>query len=877
MKILISNPISEPIEPTNDPLQGWTWRTPVVQGRRRHSQVPTGSGGSLLPSAGRILALMLGTSLAAPVAFAGVHYERLRSFGVRSPDAREPHAPLIQGSDGALYGTTSVGGTGYVGTVFRLNQDGSGYSNLHHFGSGPCDGANPQTAVVEGSDGMLYGTTVGGGSYGGGTVFKVSKDGQTYAILHNFNNNGLDGTNPQGALLVGSDGALYGTTSEGGAYTNQYGSGGGTLFKLNADGSGYGILHNFGAKPDDGVSPSARLTQGSDGALYGTTNARLYGQGTIFSVNMDGTGYRVLHNFWAGGADGFGPTSPLVEGTDGMLYGTTLEGPVTTNGGTGNGCVFRLSKNGEHYSVLHALDPVGATEGIGPNGLIEGRDGALYGTTSDGGLVGGFVASGTVFKLDKDGSGYSVLHAFLATDLGDGLSPWGTPTQGNDGALYSTTQRGGDNAAGTVFKLNADGTGYEVIFSFNDSNTDGAHPIGSLLAASDGALYGTTTDGGTHLGFGGHAGIAYKLNLDGSGYTILHEFGSTAEDGRLPYAGLVEGSGGVLYGTTSDGGAYTNQYGYGGGTIFKLNKDGTGYVVLRSFKGGSGPAFLTVGSDGALYGTAAGTVFRLNTDGSGFGMLHSFNFGSDGSPSHLIEGSDGALYGTTGGDRGTVFRLNKDGTGYTVLHTMSAFGLIEGHDRILYGLASLGEYSDMRIVFAMNKDGSGYEVLHSFNAAWPAGLVEGGDGALYGISTPDFDLLPTSSVFLFKLNKDGSGYTVLYTLKDGSEFGNGLVKGRDGAFYGSSSYGGDLGLGMIYKIWPPETPDLLKVAVQTSTAHVTVAGVNGSTYQLLGSTDLINWTVLDAITMPASGTYTNTYSTSSTGHAFYRAAWVPQP
>jgi uncharacterized repeat protein (TIGR03803 family) len=151
----------------------------------------------------------------------------LHSFGFANASAANPAGELIAGSDGVLYGTTSSGGHANQGTVFRVNQDGSGFHLLWSFGGGTNDGARPFAALREGSDGALYGTTEEGGQFGFGTVFQLSKDGSQFAILKSFTGND-DGAFPEARLLQGSDGLLYGTASGGG--TNDYG----VIFRLAA-------------------------------------------------------------------------------------------------------------------------------------------------------------------------------------------------------------------------------------------------------------------------------------------------------------------------------------------------------------------------------------------------------------------------------------------------------------------------------------------------------------------------------------------------------------------------------------------------------------------------------------------------------------------
>ena len=560
---------------------------------------------------------------------------------------------VAQGRDGAWYGTTQNGGPkvekfGGFGSVFKLNADGTGYAVLHSFTGSGGDGAYPYAGVAQGSDGALYGTTSRGGTDDNGTVFKLNADGTGYAVLHRFDFSIGDGGFPSG-LVQGSDSALYGTTGEGGT------NGIGAVFRLNTDGTGYTVLHNFTGIGGDGATPSAGLLLGRDGALYGTTfEGGPNGSGTVFRLNTDGTGYRVLHTFTGSVGDGVYPNEALVQGSDGALYGTTSYG-----GTNGSGTIFKLRTDGTGYAVVHNFTGSAGDGAIPLGGLVQGSDGAMYGASE----FGGWSRDGTLFKLNGDGTTYSVLYGFSSSG-GDGASPSGALVQGSDGALYGTASAGGTNDSGSVFKLNTDGTGYAVLYRFGSNTGDGRGPSG-VVQGSDGAFYGTTSGGGTNGN-----GTVFRLNADGTGYKVLHVFTGSGGDGASPYGGLTRGGDRAMYGTTESGGGYTN------GTVFKLNTDGTGYTVLHSFTGiggdGANPfAGLVLGSDGALYGTTGqggtnglGTVFKLNTDGTGYTGLYRFtDNGGDGAypGGRLVQGNDGSLYGTTsgGGDLGlgTVFRF----------------------------------------------------------------------------------------------------------------------------------------------------------------------------------------------------------------------------
>ena len=384
---------------------------------------------------------------------------------------------LIEGSDGKLYGTIAGGGGKGEGMVFKLNKDGNGFSALYSFVgilTGGSDGSTPQ-GLLEGNDGALYGTTQSGGRSGGvldplgmfaggnGTVFRLNKDGSGYRVLRRLTCGGGEGSSPWAGLAEGPDGALYGTTLNCCTDTNEFGYG--TVFRLNKDGSGYRVLHTFGVQKGDGTRPFAALTVGTDGVLYGTTDGggtADAGNGIVFKLKPDGSGYTVLHSFPQRRGDGRMPRTRLVEGRDGELYGTTSSG-----GHKDLGTVFKLNKDGNGYRLLHSFSgqsdqpnwpegwleekPAGKPvdwDGAGPQGLVQARDGALYGTTGNVGRNG----QGTAFKLNPDGGGFTILHAFPSFD-GDGKNPHGTLIAASDGMLYGLTQYNNSNNCATVFRL----------------------------------------------------------------------------------------------------------------------------------------------------------------------------------------------------------------------------------------------------------------------------------------------------------------------------------------------------------------------------------------------------------------------------------------
>ena len=337
------------------------------------------------------------------------------------------------------------------------------------------DGNAPFSGLLLASDGKLYGTTTAGGASGnngGGTVFRLNTDGSGYQILHSFSGN--DGSDPMATLIEGSDGRIYGTTAEGGP-----GSGAGTVFKMNSDGSAYTILHTFVPASGDGAQPGG-LIQGSDGKLYGTTSQN--GNGKVFKLNTDGTGYTILYNFQGpAGNDGWDPTGTLIQGADGVLYGTTFEFASSVAGS-----VFKLNTDGTGYAVLHLFSQT--DDGVGAiSGLVQGTDGKLYGTAELGGLPAN---KGSLYKLNTDGTGFSVLYKFGSTP-NDGGNVFTGLAQGCDGALYGNSRIG-------LYKLNPDGTGFTMLYRFSEAgDSSGSYNYGRL-AVSDNAIYAAAFRGGSH-------------------------------------------------------------------------------------------------------------------------------------------------------------------------------------------------------------------------------------------------------------------------------------------------------------------------------------------------------------------------------------------
>ncbi len=349
---------------------------------------------------------------------------------------------LIQAANGNFYGTASSGGNPGCsglgcGTVFKISASGT-LTTVYSFCSQPncTDGSSPGSVLVQARDGNLYGTTEGGGSYSGGTVFKLTPMGGL-TTLYSFE--GSDGATPYGPLIQATDGNFYGTTSGGGA------NNAGTAFRLTPMGT-LTTLYSFCSQPNctDGTAPYGGLLQGTDGNFYGTTEGGGDDFGTVFKVTSTGT-FTTLYRFK--GTEGSFPYAGLIQATDGNFYGTTS---LSGSGGF-NGTVFKITSAGVLTIVYSFCSQPNCTDGGDPyDSLVQARDGNLYGTTSGGGTDN----DGTVFKITPAGT-LTTLHSFQGTD---GLLPFAGLVQAIDGSFYGTTSQGGSYGYGTVFRVGEAGS-----------------------------------------------------------------------------------------------------------------------------------------------------------------------------------------------------------------------------------------------------------------------------------------------------------------------------------------------------------------------------------------------------------------------------------
>lgn len=763
--------------------------------------------------------------------------------------AWNPQAGLIQGTNGILYGTTTGGGDYGYGMVFQMTTNGL-LTPMVSFSV--TNGAAPQARLLQTADGNLFGTTYYGGTnailgMGYGTIFKVSPAGTLTSM---FSFNGTNGANPTAGLVQAWDGNLYGTTLNGGT------KGFGTIFKISTNGSFSTVLSFVGT---NGTYPQAALIPGTNQSLFGSTSRggssfRGFGSGdgTIFSLSTNGT-LTIMTNLST--LTGTQPLAELAQGADGNFFGTT-----SFYGPGGKGSLFKLSAGGKFTYFTNT--------GSFGSGLASGNDGALYGTSSD-----------AVFKITTNGT-LSYVAQFYQTN---GSTPVGTLLAGMDGNFYGVTSAGGAHDCGTIYKVSPAGM-ITTLTSF--SNPAGAEPHADLIQGNDGTFYGTTRFGGEY-----NLGTIFRVGTNGTLFTMVSFNGI---NGSSPLAGLLQATDGWLYGAASQGGASN------GGTLFRVATNGQ-LEVLIDFKGTNGafPAGgLIQGRDGNFYGTSEGggqghgTVFRFSTNGT-LSLLAVFDSSNTGTEpvARLMQAADGSFWGTAayGGPTGdgSAFQVKTNGTlsvnPFSNYHGSSVYldgtqpfsSLIEGKDGNIYGTTSASGLNGVGAVFKVIPGiAGGYIAQFGYDHGDTplAGLIMGTDGMFYGTTsaggTKGFGTI-------FRLNPGGT-LNVLYAFDriHGASSQATLVQAADGCFYGTTTTGGSRGGGNIFRL--DFRPQIQGISRTNSTNKLQWNAIVGLRYQVQYKQDLNlpNWSNLSASFSATNSTATALDPSGATTR-FYRVLLLP--
>lgn len=599
-----------------------------------------------------------------------------------------PKSPLTALGD-KIWGNTSAGGANGAGVIFSLNDDNSGFTKVHDFTG--TDGSSPSTLSLLEIDGKLWGLTGQGGTTDQGVIFSVDTMTMAYSVAYEFDSASDEFFEPFGGLTLSND-KIWGTARSGGA--NSYGA----IFTIETDGSNLTKVHDFVIS--DGEEVNGGLVE-AEGKLWGMTQeGGEFGDGVVFSIDTSGTNFTKVLDL-SGSSFGRFSSNPLAV-LDDRVYGMTQiaglynQGTIfkvnplnnqselvkalnrnslaydfdsslvdaygklwgiSTEGGPSNaGNIFSIDRDGTNFTVVHDFE---LSEGPNsPLGSLTAAFNRLWGVTELGGTYDG----GVLFSLDAQGSDFTVHHEF--GQFPDGVTPnYDLLVRG--GQIFGTTSEGGDNLAGTIFRINADGSGYSRLAAFDFEN--GAFPTGGLIDVN-GKLWGVTEEGGED-----ENGNIFSINYDGSELTTVYEFQDTG-DGFFPRPTLVA-YGDRVYGTTQGNELSTAT----GQSIFSVKSDGTDFQLIQELTANStttgfGTRGRLLAYGGRLWGVNSyggvnghGTIFSIDTATQAVSVAHSFNLEAE-LPVGGLTLYAGRLWGQTsrGGanTRGIVFSIATDGSDF---------------------------------------------------------------------------------------------------------------------------------------------------------------------------------------------------------------------
>lgn len=729
---------------------------------------------------------------------------------------------------------------GKATTTVSLNPAPAGltYQKLHSF---PAKGVSAYGGIVLGNDGDYYGTTTNGGNFdpfnsneGYGTVFRLSPQGVMTTLVHFHGRNGMY---PQGSMVKGADGHLYGVTERGGESWEHdpHKLGFGTVFRVTTDGV-FTKLADFDGS--NGFRPRAGLMQASNGNFYGTTsnnNASSYlpeELGSIFQVTPSGVLTKIAD---FDGRNGLRPETPLIEGLDGELYGTaTMGGSNWYPGQLHTGTVFRVTTTGE---ITWLADLDGDAMGYGTVLSAVDSGGVFFGFSAGGGSAG----FGSIFQFAPSAGMPGVWTATKLVDFTgtNGYQPTSLQLH-NDTLLYGGTFGGGSawnqatfhDGYGTLFSIPKSGGPLSLLSDFPNTvttSTDG--PQGLLIRHADGTLRGTTSKSSFVVSPGGSVNLVASFGVDTSDY------------GDIEWSNLILGQDGNFYGTSKTGGGAKLD------SIFRASPSGN-VVVLAEFSGLNGAkpeGGLVQGADGSIYGTTTeggtqwipgsfwdkgyGTVFKFSALG-GLAKIADFDSIMGTTPKGgLVMANDGSLYGTAyeGGTQnmGTVFKVTPGGGLIKIAdfaETNGAYpegGLLQASDGNLYGVASKGgipiadegngPQMGFGTVFKVTPAGQLTKIsdFMGSNGAFPTGrLVQGNDGFLYGTTSGGGNQDQPNDVLgnrgtLFRVATAGNLTAVIrFTGNNGARPLSGLLKDAQGHLWGTTSEGGKGGWGTVFRFNP---------------------------------------------------------------------------
>ena len=704
-------------------------------------------------------------------------------------------------AQGEYWGVTREGGVGGAGSVYKIDEDASNPTIVHSFAF-EVPGADPDEAKLVELNGLLYGTTEGGGFEGQGTLYSYNPStGEAISLV--FFNENVNGQFPISAVRA-QNGKIYGLTSDGGPN-----DGAGTIFEYDPVADTIVVITVFDGLEFTGEE--CRITFAADGTLYVISQeGGVEGDGLFFEVDINTGQTQILHEFVNSdpAKEGRRPNGELVEFSPGVFYGTTRFGGTdndgvlykfdtntgiytklvdfsenttgessysglllasnqkmygtTEEGSGGSGLIYEFDPISETLSVLHVFT---GNDGAFPqSGLVEASSGILYGLTEFGGVND----EGTLFEYNLNTSTFTKKVDFEQGTVG--FRPNGEFWQASDGKLYATLSSGAISS-GTVFAYTPGATDIQVVVEF-ETAIEGSEPTDQLCLGQNGKVYGFTTDGGA-----ADRGVLFEIDPATGQYTVLHDFVNLA-DGRT-LEGPLATIGNVIYGVASNGGDSTGATSVG--TLFSYDLDSDVFTVEHLFEDATGRnpgAGLIVTSQGTLVGTAlnesavTGNIFEFDPATGTFTVLFEFDITVTGSfvKAPLLEYQPGVFYGTLTNFNfntdGAVFKYDRNTDTYTLIHEFMG-GTLDGEnpetplllaqDGLIYGTTNSGGIDGDGILFSIDPATDVFNVVLNFledpepNSPSGGALVQAPNGKIYG-STPDSG--PSSDGILYEIDLD---------------------------------------------------------------------------------------------------------------------------
>lgn len=641
-----------------------------------------------------------------------------------------PYGEMILASNGKMYGMTQSGGSHGYGTIFEYDPITGGYDKKYDLAK--ATGGLPLGNLIEVANGIFYGMTAWGGANDLGTIFEYNLNTNVYTKKIDFDGFGK-GSNPFGSLLKASNGKLYGFASEGGA---QYA---GTLFELDITTNSFQKKVDFAgssANPNNAGTPRGHFIQASNSKLYGLSyDGGNQANGAIFEYDIIADTCITVFNF-DGATHGKYPYGSLMQASNGKLYGTTHEGGIANGGVIFEFDLLSHTCNNKFNFYTNAGDP-----GVHPFGnLVQAPDGNLYGMTEGGGAN----YSGALYKFNPTSGAYSRMFSFNSTS---GMAPHGSLINGPGNKLYGMTRSGGVSNSGVLFDYNPATNVYTKKFDFSDA-IDGQYPQGALTKASNGKFYGMTNSGGAHNG-----GTLYEFDPLTQAYVKKIDFLDSL-GGTYPVGSLIEALPGKLYGvtTTNGGSAFM-----GNGVIFEYDMSTNTLIEKFVFPNNGQIGFNPCGallkaSNGKLYGTTSGgginnqgTLYEYDLSTAAVTTLTNFAGFNGQSISSPIEAPNGKLYGLAGG---IAYSYDPTTTTYTLVSAVGATSgtrtgpLTLAANGKMYGMTTDGGVNSKGTILLCNPATNSYYKVADFNnmGVFPGASPHGAmtlapDGNLYGVTT----------------------------------------------------------------------------------------------------------------------------------------------